>query len=167
VGCSKKDKDTVMDMYGRGFGVHATTVTVAFVAGFAVSAGIAIGAAQTTAGKTVWDGAFNAAQAGRGKAAYVAECSGCHLETLQGDGGSSPALIGKEFVEEWDKRSVRDLFSRIRNTMPATNPGGLSDQAYVDITAYLLQMNKFPEGAAELPPDADALKAVLIQQNKP
>ena len=107
------------------------------------------------------------AQAERGKTIYVAECSGCHLETLQGDGGASPALIGKDFVEAWDKKSVRDLFSRIRNTMPATNPGGLTDQAYVDLAAYLLQMNKFPEGTAELPPDAEALRAVLIQQTKP
>ena len=154
-----------MDTSGKAFG--RTGVTVAMVVGFAVSAGIALGSAQTTAGKTVWDGAFSAAQAERGKATYVAECSGCHLETLQGDGGGFPALIGKEFVEAWDKKSVRDLFSRIKNTMPATNPGGLTDQAYVDITAYLLQMNKFPEGTAELPPDAEALRGVLIQQNKP
>jgi mono/diheme cytochrome c family protein len=156
-----------MDMSARRFGIGATGITIVLVAGFAVSVGIGSGSAQTTAGKTVWDGAFSAAQAGRGKATYVAECSGCHLETLLGDGGASPALIGKDFVEEWDKKSVRDLFSRIRNTMPATNPGGLTDQAYVDLTAYLLQMNKFPEGAAELPPDAEALRAVLIQQSKP
>jgi S-disulfanyl-L-cysteine oxidoreductase SoxD len=155
-----------MDMSGREFGV-ATRVTVALVVGFALSVGIALGSAQTTAGKTVWDGAYSTAQAERGKATYVAECSGCHLETLLGDGGASPALIGKEFVEAWDKKSVRDLFSRMRNTMPATNPGGLTDQNYVDLTAYLLQMNKFPEGAAELPPDAEALRAVLIQLNKP
>ncbi len=156
-----------MDMSVRKFRVGATGVTVALVGGFVVSVGIALGSAQTTAGKTVWDGAFSAAQAGRGKAVYVAECSGCHLETLQGDGGASPALIGKAFMEAWDRKSVQDLFSRIRDTMPATNPGGLSDQAYVDITAYLLQMNNFPEGSAELPPEAEALKAVVIQQNKP
>jgi hypothetical protein len=51
--------------------------------------------------------------------------------------------------------------------MPATNPGGLTDQAYADLAAYLLQMNKFPEGTAELPPDAEALRGVLIQLNKP
>jgi mono/diheme cytochrome c family protein len=156
-----------MGMSGSGFGVGATGVTVALVAGFAVSVGIALGAAQTTAGKTVWDAAFSAAQAERGKATYLAECSGCHLETLLGDGGASPALIGKDFVEAWDKKSVRDLFARIRNTMPATNPGGLTDQAYADLAAYLLQMNKFPEGTTELPPDAEALKAILIQLNKP
>ena len=149
------------------FSAGATQVTVALVGGFIVAVGIALGAAQTPAGKTVWDGAFSAAQAGRGKAIYTAECSGCHLETLQGDGGASPALIGKLFMEGWDRKSVQDLYSRIRTTMPATNPGALSDQAYVDITAYLLQMNNFPEGSAELPPEAEALKAVVIQQNKP
>ena len=154
-------------MSGRGFGVATIRVTVVLAAGFAVSVGIALGSAQTTAGKSVWDGAFSAAQAARGKTVYVAECSGCHLETLLGDGGASPPLIGKDFVEAWDKKSVRDLFARIRNTMPATNPGGLTDQLYVDITSYILQMNKFPEGAAELPPDAEALRAVLIQQNRP
>ena len=71
-----------MDMSVGKFRVGATGVTVALVAGFVVSVGIAFGSAQTTAGKTVWDGAFSAAQAMRGKAVYVAECSGCHLETL-------------------------------------------------------------------------------------
>jgi mono/diheme cytochrome c family protein len=156
-----------MDMSVGKLNVGAAGATVALVGGFVVAVGIALGAAQAPAGKTVWDGAFNAAQAGRGKAIYVAECSGCHLETLQGDGGASPALIGKLFMDGWDKKSVHDLYSRIRTTMPATNPGALSDQAYVDITAYLLQMNSFPEGSAELPPEADALKAVVIQQNKP
>jgi len=140
---------------------------VALVGGLVVSVGIVLGSAQTTAGKTVWDGAFSAAQAMRGKTVYMAECSGCHLETLQGDGGASPALIGKLFMEGWDRKSVHDLYSRIRGTMPATAPGALSDQAYLDITAYLLQMNNFPEGSAELPPEAEALKAVVIQQNKP
>jgi mono/diheme cytochrome c family protein len=153
-----------MAMSGRVFGVGAT---VALVVGFAVSAGIASGSAQTPAGKTVWDGAFSVAQAERGKATYLAECAGCHLETLLGDGGASPPLVGKDFLEAWDKKSVRDLFSRIRNTMPATNPGGLTDQAYADLAAYLLQMNKFPEGSAELPPDAEALRSILIQLNKP
>jgi mono/diheme cytochrome c family protein len=156
-----------MDMSSGRFDVGATAATVALVGGFVVAVGIALGAAQAPAGKTVWDGAFSAAQAGRGKAIYMAECSGCHLETLQGDGGASPALIGKLFIEEWDRKSVQDLYSRIRTTMPATAPGALADQAYVDITAYLLQMNNFPEGSADLPPDAEALKAVVIQQNKP
>jgi mono/diheme cytochrome c family protein len=156
-----------MDMSVRKFRVGATGAMVALVGGFVVSAGIALGSAQTTAGKTVWDGAFSAAQAGRGKAVYTAECSGCHLETLQGDGGASPALVGKAFLEPWERKSVNDLYTRIRTTMPATNPGGLADQAYVDITAYLLQMNNFPEGSAELPPEAAALTAVVIQQNKP
>ncbi|MEO8258239.1 MAG: c-type cytochrome [Acidobacteriota bacterium] len=156
-----------MVMCVRRFRPGATGATVALVAGFALSVGLALGSAQTAAGKTVWDGAFSAAQAGRGKAVYVAECSGCHLETLLGDGGASPALIGKDFIGAWDKKPVKDLYTRIRTTMPATNPGGLSDQAYVDITAYVLQMNMFPEGSADLPPDADALGAVMIQQTKP
>ena len=156
-----------MDMSVRKLRVGATGVTVALVAGLVVSVGIALGSAQAPAGKTVWDGAFSLAQAERGKAIYLAECSGCHLETLLGDGGASPALIGKEFIEAWDRKTVQDLYSRIRSTMPATNPGGLSDKAYLDITAYLLQMNNFPEGSAELPPEAEALKAVVIQQNKP
>jgi mono/diheme cytochrome c family protein len=156
-----------MNMRGTGLGVGAARITVALVGGFTVSLGLALGSAQTTAAKTVWDGAYSSAQADRGKAVYLAECSGCHLETLAGDGGASPALIGKEFMESWDKKTVRDLFARMRNTMPATNPGGLTDQQYADITAYLLQMNKFPEGTAELPPNAETLKTVLIQLTKP
>src|SRR5262249_44562069 len=35
-------------------------------------------------------------------------------------------------------------------TMPANNPGGLSDAAYLEILAYVLQVNEIPAGAKEL-----------------
>jgi hypothetical protein len=154
-----------MDMSGNAYGVGATRVTVALVVGFAVSVGIALGSAQTTAAKTVWDGAFSAAQAGRGKTIYVAECSGCHLETLQGDGGASPALIGKDFVEAWDKKSVRDLFSRIRTRCPR-QPRRPYRSALRRHRGYLLQMNKFPAGDRSPPPDAEALRRLIQRKQR-
>ena len=53
------------------------------------------------------------------------------------------------------------------DVMATVKGGGLSGQAYIDITAYLLQMNNFPEGSAELTPEPAALAAVVIQQSKP
>ena len=142
----------------------ATGVTVALVGGF-VALSASRWAPHRRPGKTVWDGAFSAAQAGRGKAVYMAECSGCHLETLQGDGGASPALVGKLFLERWERKSVKNLYSRIRSTMPA-HPGGLPTRP-MSISRPTSANEQFPEGSAELPPEAEALKAVVVQQNKP
>ena len=41
--------------------------------------------------------------------------------------------------------------------MPDDNPGGLPEQTYADIVAYMLQMNDFPAGDSELPTSLDML----------
>jgi hypothetical protein len=55
----------------------------------------------------------------------------------------------------------------VKRNMPADNAGTLSDPAYVDVLAYILQQNTFPAGTAELKPDADLLKSILIVNTKP
>lgn len=41
--------------------------------------------------------------------------------------------------------------------MPDDNPGGLPEQTYADIVAYLLSLNDFPAGDSELPTSLEAL----------
>src|SRR4249919_182979 len=99
------------------------------------------------------DGVYSANQARRGKARYDASCAACHLEdlsgTLAGDAGAPP-LRGEPFVafiEGWD---ARRLFEYIKTTMPADEPSTLSDEAYLDILAYVFQANGFPAGSVDL-----------------
>jgi hypothetical protein len=79
----------------------------------------------------------------------------------------APPLNGEAFIVQWEKRSVNDLFSSIRETMPQGTPGQLSGQAYAEIVAYLLQANAFPAGAEELAREADLLKTIQIVRRKP
>jgi hypothetical protein len=57
---------------------------------------------------------------------------------------------------------VSDLVTKIKDSMPASSPGSLSAQQSTDITAFMLQANKFPAGSADLSADAAAQKAITI-----
>lgn len=108
--------------------------------------------------KTVWDGAFTAAQAMRGKAVFEVQCATCHSKDLSGD--SAPPLKGTVFIDHWREDNVNSLFTRVRTTMPRRNPGTLTPEMYLDVVAFLLEANGYPAGEAEL--KTDALKSFLI-----
>jgi cytochrome c5 len=97
-------------------------------------------------GKTVWQGVYTSAQATRGLAAYRDECSRCHGEDLS---GYRSVLTGDRFMQQWREDNLRSLFNRVK-TMPPNAPASLQDAAYIDIIAYLLQMNSFPAGSRQL-----------------
>jgi hypothetical protein len=78
-------------------------------------------------------------------------------------GERAPALSGRTFQQHWVGLSADELFQRIRNTMPQQNPHSLSDQAYIDIVAFLLQANGQPVGTTELTADSEALGKVVVQ----
>ena len=122
----------------------------------------ALGAAAGAQRATVWDGIYTTGQATRGKSTYLATCTGCHT-----DSATAPALVGKSFVSTWDGQTVRDLYSRLRTTMPADNPGTLSENAALDIVAYLLEANGFPAGEAELKGGTERLQAIQITGVRP
>jgi len=115
--------------------------------------------------RSVWDGVYTKDQAKRGGAFYLQECSNCHGQELQG-ADMTPALTGLAFTANWDGLTLGDLFERIRITMPADRPGSLARQEIADILAYLLIVNKFPDGETELPREVQALKQILFQANK-
>ena len=74
------------------------------------------------------------------------------MEDLSGNGEASPALAGTNFLRRWQGRTAGDLFDKTRTTMPTGAPASLSQQQYLDITAYLLQVNGIV-AAKELSPD--------------
>src|SRR4030095_1761702 len=81
---------------------------------------------------------FTAAQATGGRASYDQNCAGCHGPA--GRNGTAPALAGPDFGG-WMTRPVRDLISTIRTSMPSDRPGQLREEVYLDIVAYILQVN--------------------------
>jgi len=87
---------------------------------------------------------FLPSQAERGHLVYENTCGTCH---------QPGQLVGQGFVEAWNDRRVYDFYALVRSTMPLDNPGGMKEQEYLDVVAYLLQANH------HTPPSRDSLKA--------
>ncbi|MES2176333.1 MAG: cytochrome c [Gemmatimonadota bacterium] len=101
---------------------------------------------------------FLPSQAARGQAVYNATCASCH-ETSK--------FVGQAFVESWKDRRVYDFYALVRGTMPLDNPGGLKEQEYLDVVAYVLQANHAPAGADSLRADTLALRKTKIAVRYP
>jgi mono/diheme cytochrome c family protein len=111
--------------------------------------------------KGVLDGVYTTAQAERGKSNFLSgRCGGCHQLDLSGDRG--PALKGDGFLSHWENGPVNALFKKISETMPPNAANETTDEAKVDIIAYLLQSNGFPAGKTDLKLDADLLESIEI-----
>jgi mono/diheme cytochrome c family protein len=81
-----------------------------------------------------------------GHQAYLTACAACHAEDLSG--GTGPALKGEVFLSHWGApHAPKELFSRLRTSMPVGAPGSLTVEQYAAITLYLLGQN----GAAPAP----------------
>jgi mono/diheme cytochrome c family protein len=109
----------------------------------------------------IWSGVYTTAQAERGKAAFVKSCSNCHSSTLDGT-VRAPALRGDRFMADWINTNVYTLFTKLRDTMPATYPETVADDVKLDILTYLLQANSFPGGSTELKLDEKDLANIQI-----
>jgi mono/diheme cytochrome c family protein len=124
------------------------------VAGSAGLSGLPV-AQEPAARKTVREAVYTDAQAERGKKVYETNCVTCHLPDL--DGSANPdanargaPLVGTRFVQDFGESRVSALFNKMKRDMPSGRPGTLTDQEYLDATAFVLQRNKFPAGTAEL-----------------
>ena len=136
-----------------------------FALAAAAAAALSVAAQQPPPAVSVWDGVYTADQAKRGADAYANLCASCHGENLEGE-GQAPALSGSEFMGNWNKQAVDDLFEIVKSTMPADKPGTLSRARNADIMSYIFQVNGFPAGKTDLPSDADSLKRIRIEDKK-
>ena len=151
-----------------------TQVVGAAAVVFTVCAGLSAVAAQDAkveaqgaqAGPGIWGGVYTDDQAKRGEAASNRLCTSCHGPDLSG-GEAGPTLAGLEFIGNWTALSVGDFFDRVLATMPADAPGTMTPQQTSDITAYVLKLNKYPAGQAELATDVSALKQIIIDGQPP
>ena len=114
--------------------------------------------AQAPVSRDVDDGVYTAAQAEGGQALYMMQCAGCHDTSLAG--GQGPPLSGDAFVGGWSSLPLSDLVGKIRNTMPENAPGQLTPAQAASLVAYVIQVNGFPAGAAELSDDAAELSQI-------
>ncbi len=114
----------------------------------------------------MWDGVYTDAQAKRGGQVYAAHCLNCHGEALQGD-GTATALTGPGFMADFNGASLGEMLDRTRTTMPDDNPGTMSRQQIADVLTYVLSVNKFPAGEAELPTQAEVLNQIKFLATKP
>jgi quinoprotein glucose dehydrogenase len=125
-----------------------------------VSAGAQAPAAPAAA-KSANDGVYTADQAKRGEAIYKEQCATCHGDNLEGS-GPMPPLAGKDFLANWQGKSVGDLFEKTHTTMPATAPGTLTPAQAAEITAHMLAVGQYPAGQTELDSKIEVLSQITI-----
>ena len=103
----------------------------------------------------------------RGERDYGRSCERCHGVDLTGDPTTEvPALQSAPFIEQWQGKTLKDLFDVIKRSMPADEPDSLTTRAYVDIVAYLLSANHFPGGSQELSREPGDLEKVRIDPER-
>ena len=143
--------------------MHKTSIAVLFVGGvFAAALTVTVGAQAT---RSANEGVYTADQATKGEAVYKENCAACHGDNLEGS-GPMPPLAGKDFLANWQGKTVGDLFEKTSSSMPATAPGTLTPEQTTNLMAFLLSQGKYPAGAAALPSTADDLKKISIDAPK-
>jgi alcohol dehydrogenase (cytochrome c) len=130
-------------------------------AAFAAALGIVV------AGQQPAPSVFTVEQAAAGRAAYDANCSGCHRPDMGGL-NEAPQLAGGNFMNTWRERTTTDLITRIDQTMPPTNPDLVSQAMATDIVAFIMQANGAVPGTQRLTPATAArIGEVGMRQTPP
>ncbi|MBM42202.1 MAG: alcohol dehydrogenase [Acidobacteria bacterium] len=127
---------------------HRSFLRIMTVATSVTLAGTTVAAQQPQA-----DGAFTAEQAGNGWSVYGLQCEECHGVRLEGL-VHAPALSGVDFLDGWAGQTTDELLRYLKDEMPPGQAGTLSDQAYIDLVAYLLESNGAAPGETTLTVDA-------------
>ena len=131
----------------RRIGLGPAGIRYAFVAALAAYALVGLFSITGHAGQArevTAAGSYSAAQATRGKQLYSDQCLACHGEMLEGVVG--PPLAGDDFLTDFGGKPVADVIQKIQGTMPQQAPGTLTRPQATDLTAYILQFNKYPAG---------------------
>ena len=103
-------------------------------------------------------GTYTDAQATLGEKAYQMYCASCHATSFHTD---------QQFRANWFGRTVYDLFKTLKTTMPDDNVGGLTDDEYTRVIAYILKLNGFSAGTDSLKADTLEMKRIRIAAATP
>lgn len=103
---------------------------------------------------------FSVEQAQAGAQVYSQQCSSCHGSKLQG--AAAPALTGSGFAKSIEQRFADEqaLYQFIATKMPVSNPGGLSQEQYEQVVAFVLAKNGYPASGSKL--DAAHLQGLAL-----
>lgn len=104
---------------------------------------------------SVLQGVYTQGQAERGTGVFRASCGACH---------GRAEFTSAPFLLTWTGQALGSFYGHIVDTMPLENPGRLSPQEYADVVAYILQMNEYPTGQAELPGDREILNGIRFER---
>lgn len=114
--------------------------------------------------RTTKDGVYTKAQADKASETYAKVCAGCHDPAKVPEGKKpSPPLVGDVFFDNWKDRTVGELMTTIRLTMPNDGSMTLTVEDAENLTAYILQLNKLPEGKEPLKNDDAGKKTVITK----
>jgi mono/diheme cytochrome c family protein len=154
-------------LFGLALGCSFLAPTINSVAADSIGGGLSAVAesadgytSSTSAqGAALSDGVYSASQAERGKVVYEESCSSCHGPSLRGGANEfgAPALAGPFFYEKWAGRTLEDLFRYASENMPPEEKK-LPQAAYLDVTAYVLQVSKYPAGPSDLTATSSAMQ---------
>jgi mono/diheme cytochrome c family protein len=104
-----------------------------------------------TAPRSTRDGVYTFEQAKRGRDVFAGMCQSCHTATAHAEA---------PFRAKWGGRPLADLFDYVSNEMPKSEPGVLTMEEYVLVTAYLLRINGMPSGETPLTDDLSQLAQI-------
>ena len=116
-------------------------------AAFALTMPVTTILAQPAGSKvSVWSGVYTQAQSKRGETLYSGACAQCHGLKLNGAGQPdlppSPAIARATFLRKWDGKTVAELLTYVRETMPIDTPGTLTDQQTEDVGLALMKLEE-------------------------
>jgi len=98
-------------------------------------------------------GAYTETQAAQGDTVFRKYCASCHELSFH---------TGEQFRMSWFSRTVYDLFKVLKTTMPEDNIGGLTDDEYARVMAYIFKLNGFPASADSLRADSLEMQRIRI-----
>jgi mono/diheme cytochrome c family protein len=101
-------------------------------------------------GVTTADGVYSKEQARAGEDLYETHCLTCHDKAYF-----------RPVLRSWSGQQVSVLFDVMAGSMPESNPGGLQDEEYLDILAYIFSRSRYP--AAEEPLVMEKLSGITIK----
>jgi len=135
-----------------------------------LAASVAVRASVSQQTRTVKDKVYTKEQAARGEASFTKNCAKCHLlaDRKPSDPvGSSdgPSLAGPAFLAKWDGKSVFEMTSGMRLSMPPDGSINLSVDDAADIAAFLIKVNGFPEGTEPLKADTSARTLMWVKSS--
>jgi mono/diheme cytochrome c family protein len=101
----------------------------------ALLAGCCAAGQADTSGMTTADGVYTKDQAKSGEDLYETHCLTCHDKSYF-----------RPVLRLWKGQSAAVLFDVMAGSMPESNPGGLLDEEYLDVLAYIFSRSRYPAG---------------------